>query len=143
MSENPGRFQVSLGAIIEQKETGKILLVKRADDYDFRPGEWEFMSGRMNQYEEPEDALRREVKEETGLDVEIIKPFTTYHIFRGEKSPEKEVIGIVFWCKTNSDNVMLSKEHDNYKWVKPENALDMVSIPGMKEDIKRFIEERD
>jgi len=64
---------VSLGAIIEQKETGKILLVKRADDYDFRPGEWEFMSGRMNQYEEPEDALRREVKEETGLDVEITK----------------------------------------------------------------------
>ena len=48
-----------------------ILLIKRSVEPQI--GEWAFPSGYVNRYETPEDALKREVKEETGLDVDINK----------------------------------------------------------------------
>jgi len=46
--ENPvGRFMVAAGAIIELGDTGKILIIKRADDLDWQPGTWEIVYGRL------------------------------------------------------------------------------------------------
>ena len=138
---NEGRFMVAVGAIVQNTTTNKILLVQRSDKADFEPGTWEFITGRMKQFEEPQDALKREIKEEVNLDVEVIKPFTIFHIFRAEKVAEKEIIGIVYWCKTDSEDVTLSPEHQDYKWVTASEALEIIKHPGVKEDIKTFIKE--
>lgn len=142
MANKIGKFLVATGAIIENSSTGKILLLKRSEQKDFTPGIWEYITGRLYQFEEPEDGLKREIKEETGLEVEIIKPISIFHIFRGEKTAENELVGIMYWCRTNTEEVKVSEEHSGYRWITAGEALKMIEKPGMQEDIKAFIREQ-
>ncbi len=138
-----GRFMVAMGAIIENTKTGKILLAKRHSKNSAFPDLWEDITGRMKQFEEPEEGLRREVKEETGLDItEIVKPLTVFHFFRGEEVPELEVIGMVFWVKTDQEEVTISQEHQEFRWLTPQQALELVDHPGITRDIQAFIHEK-
>jgi 8-oxo-dGTP diphosphatase len=133
---------VAVGAIIEHVPTGKILLMQRAATADYRPGMWEDLTGRMKQFEEPEDALRREVHEETGLEIEVVKPIKIFHLYRGDRAPENELVGIVYWCTAQSDRVTLSHEHDDYRWLLPHEAIALADDPGIRDDIEAFIRER-
>lgn len=142
MPEQNGRFIVSMGAIIESKKTGKILLLKRSVVKDFSAGIWEYVTGRLHQFEEPLDGLRREIREEAGLEVEIIKPLNTFHIFRGERVAEKEVVGIMYWCQADTEMVKTSEEHSEYQWVTAEEALEIITKPSMQADIRAFKREK-
>ena len=142
MNNEEGKFMVSVGAMIEHDATGKILLLKRTHKADFSPGIWEDITGRMKQFEEPEHALVREVQEEAGLEIEIIKPIKIFHLFRGEKSADNEIIGIIYLCKSKSDKVTISGEHTEYRWVTPQEALEMIDNPSIKKDIEAFIAEK-
>jgi 8-oxo-dGTP diphosphatase len=133
---------VAVGAMIEHAPTGRILLMQRAATADYAPGLWEDLTGRMKQFEEPEDALRREVREETGLEIEIVKPIKIFHLYRGERTAQNELVGIVYWCTAQSDHVTLSHEHDAYRWLLPREALEMADDPGIRCDIEAFIAER-
>jgi 8-oxo-dGTP diphosphatase len=99
------------------------------------------MGGRIKQFEEPEEALRREVREETGLEIEILKPLAVFHDYRGEKTAENELLIITYWCKAKSDQVVLSEEHTEYRWVSPEEALELAEHVGVRRDIQVFIDE--
>lgn len=132
-----------MGAIIEHPTENKILLLKRTPKADYSPGIWEEITGRLDQYEEPFDGLKREIMEEAGIEVEIYKPLTIFHIFRGEKTAENELVGIIFHCKAKSEKVTVSEEHTGYGWYKPQEALDLVEHPGVKNDIKAYIEKKD
>ena len=143
MPEDAGRFMVALGAIIEHATTGRILLLKRSATADFSGGIWEHITGRKHQMEPPHDALRREVREETGLDIEVMCPLGVFHIFRGpEKIPANELVGIVFWCRSADAAVVLSDEHVDYQWLDAEDALALVDNSGIQDDIRRFIRVR-
>jgi 8-oxo-dGTP diphosphatase len=139
--DEEGRFLVALGAVIEHPETGRILLLKRAEDVDWLPGVWEDIGGRMKQFEKPEDALRREVREESGLEIEIVKPINVFHLFHGEMTARNELIIITYWCRAASDVVVLSHEHSEYRWMLPEEALQLAEHPGVKADIEAFMTE--
>ncbi len=140
-AEQEGRFTVAVGAVIEHTDSGKILLMKRAATADYLPDIWEDLMGRVKQFEEPADALKREVREECGLEVEILKPLAIFHDYRGEITAENEWIGITYWCKASSDRVVLSNEHSAYRWVSPQHALDLAEHPGVRMDIEAFIKE--
>ncbi len=58
-----------LAAVVLVEARGKLVLVKRAIEPAL--GRWSFPSGYVDRGEAVEDAARREVKEETGLDVEL------------------------------------------------------------------------
>ena len=64
----PGNFQVAITATIEKNE--KIFVTKRSKNVANEAGLWETVSGRMEQTETFEEALKREIKEELG-EVEI------------------------------------------------------------------------
>jgi 8-oxo-dGTP pyrophosphatase MutT (NUDIX family) len=137
---NPvGRFMVAVGAIIELKNTGKILILKRNKNLDWHAGEWEIHYGRIAQFENLESSLKREAHEETGLtDLQIIKPLTAWHIFRGREKAENELIGITFHCRTKTEKVKISDEHAGYRWVKPEEALKLIKIEGIRHDVETY-----
>ena len=61
---------VSVAAIITriENETLEILLTKRSDTMPTFPGAWALAGGHVDEYETREQAVIREVKEETGLD---------------------------------------------------------------------------
>lgn len=64
-------------------------------------------------------SLKREVMEETGLDVNIFNPFAVwYHEFPKESRNYGKVVYLVaFKAKYLSGDVKLSDEHNNFKWV--------------------------
>jgi 8-oxo-dGTP diphosphatase len=144
MTNGIGRFMVAVGALIENTQTGKILLMKRSPQKDYAPSVWEIVTGRMENFEGVEQALKREVKEETGLDdITIIKPIRISTFFRGEKVAEKEVVVTTFHCQSKSDTVTISDEHSECKWVTPQEALEIVKNFddfSVADDIKAFIE---
>lgn len=133
----PGSFQVALEAVIEKD--GQILLTRRSFDRDHAPGEWETLTTRVESAKTFEQALKREVKEEVGLEVEIVRPFHTFHFYRG---PAKiEHLGVSFWCRYQGGQVALNpREQISYQWVSPEEALSIVSDESILRAINKFRE---
>ena len=85
--------------------------------------------------------MKREVFEELGIkEVKILKVVRVWHIFRGTKKAENELIGITFHCRTQHYKIKISKEHSQYKWVTPKEALKLITNDGIKGDIMKFIE---
>jgi len=95
------------GAVIKNK---KALLLHRKD-----PNVWEFPSGRIEYGEHPSETAKREVKEETGLDVTVEKLLAIGSTIRPDK--EHEIV-LCFLCKPKKGKVILGeKDHTEYKWL--------------------------
>ena len=140
-TQNPvGRFMVAVGAVIASPD-GKILLIKRSEKLDWHPGEWESMYGRIAQHEDPKDGLTRELKEELGISVAVGRLLTCWHIYRGhEETAENELVGITFLATTNQIEIKLSDEHEEYRWVTPEEAKELIKVEGIHRDIQAYID---
>ncbi|MEK7517510.1 MAG: NUDIX hydrolase [Patescibacteria group bacterium] len=67
--------QVSTGALLFNNKKGA-LFVKRADTENFKPGLWELPGGGSDFGEIPEQALKREIKEECGIDIKVLNSLT-------------------------------------------------------------------
>jgi 8-oxo-dGTP diphosphatase len=112
---------VATKALIERD--GKILVVRESSAYQdgVNAGKYDVVGGRITPGEKLEDALRREVKEETELDIEIGSPFFAdeslpHPVVRGE---EWQVVKIYFPCKAASGEVALSEDHSEFLWIDP------------------------
>ena len=105
------RFAVTAGALITDA-SGRVLLLK----HRFRPGAgWGMPGGFIEAGEQPEEALRRELREEVGLEVEKLKLFTT----RAFKTPNQ--IEIVFTARAVGDTNQLSFEIQKAAWFSPDD----------------------
>ena len=105
------RFAVTAGAIITDPR-GRVLLLK----HRFRPGTgWGMPGGFIEEGEQPEDAVRRELREEVGLEVDQLKLFTT-RAFRVPKQVE-----IVFCCHALGDTDRLNFEIQKAVWFSPDD----------------------
>lgn len=62
-------FGVAIKGIIVKD--GKFLILLKSDSEDVNPNTFDFPGGRLNFGEMLDEALKREIKEETGLDIEI------------------------------------------------------------------------
>ena len=96
----------------------EILIVKRSL-HDSHPGLWEMPGGALEYGEQPSQGALREIKEETNLDTEVLHPISVISGF-SKKNPSVQVVRIAFLCFTsNSESLILSAEHSDYKWVNP------------------------
>lgn len=76
---------VSVGAIVFN-EKGEVFLSKRSQNCKNERGCWEFPGGSVEFGEKLEDAVKREIREEYGIEVEIIKQFPAEdHLIPAEK----------------------------------------------------------
>ena len=106
----------SVEAIIRDRED-RILVLKRNNAP--AKGEWWFPGGRVHKGETLSEALIREVKEETGLNIEVANLVGVYtRLF-----PERHDIAIVFLCSLNDSNIRLNHEHSNAKFLSIKRAL--------------------
>lgn len=75
-------------------------------------GEWWFPGGRIRKGESLEQTLRREIEEETGLELRSFKLVNVYsRVF-----PERHDITIVYLCKCEDGDVILNGEHSEYRF---------------------------
>ncbi len=88
---------------------------------EFLPGEWEVPGGGIEVDESPIEGLRREIKEECGLDVKVVPEPLAMGEYLIEKTDEKVYrIEFTFKCEWDgTGNVKLSEEHDEFAWVSP------------------------
>jgi 8-oxo-dGTP diphosphatase len=113
-----GRFLGGVAALIWDPRTKRYLILRRAAHRDFQAGAWECVTGRVDQGESYEEALYREVQEETGLKVQIEFLIGSTHFYRGDPIPENELLGIIYSCQLSGEKkVEIHEEHSEMRWV--------------------------
>jgi 8-oxo-dGTP diphosphatase len=122
------RAGVCVGAAIFRGDA--LLLLRRVPDF---PGCWELPGGSVEEGEELTAALSREIREETGLTVNIGRPFfvSTFEA-DGQEERRVTVVAIEFLCSVSVDDaVRLSPaEHDLFAWVRREDLAAYRLVPG-------------
>ncbi len=102
------------GPIIAVKFGERLLLLKRANG-DSNGGLWEFPTETFEDTDLTIHATaERGLKEETGLEARDMK----YLGDARKKEGDKILIGYAYVAHSSSNGVKLSKEHDEYRWVK-------------------------
>jgi len=97
-------------AIIEND--GKVLCAQRSESMHL-PLKWEFPGGKVEDGEDPEDCLKREIIEELGIEISIIERLpSTIHRYPGRISFEL----IPFLCRLVGGELYI-REHRQVKWL--------------------------
>ena len=91
------KYQGKTAAAIITFPENKILLIKRATPPFL--GYWALPGGRVEKNEAVEQTVIREVKEETGVDVEILRKIGEYHEQGIERGIEYDYHPTCFWVK--------------------------------------------
>lgn len=111
---------IGVDAIILSEDGDKVLLIKRGSKAYH--GMWGFVSGVVEWGEEIEETVVREAKEETHLDVEVVKFVGRYYDKKG-RHPTKTMICLPHICKVVGGE--LQADADDAKWFKLTEVKDM------------------
>ena len=104
------RFQVTAGAVVINEE-GRVLLLKHV----FRAGSgWGIPGGFLETGEQPEEALRREFREETGMELESAE----IAFIRAHKKPPR--VEIIYRCRASGEVKLGSYEIKGGEWFPPD-----------------------
>lgn len=114
----------------------KFLLIQRAPKDDSLPGFWELPSGGIDEGENMETSVIREVKEESGIDIssyDLKLVDSESYSFTKENGDIKNVTETTYLVSLdNTPEVILSDEHVNYQWV---SLLELEDVFEDKEDL--------
>jgi 8-oxo-dGTP diphosphatase len=108
---------------------GKVLLLKIRSKSAHDAGRWEIPGGKVKKCEFFDEALKREYLEETGLDVDVV---SLYNVVRHDytackTSEEVKSIQLIMKVTCESDDVKISREHDDFGWFSWDEVEDMIS----------------
>ncbi|KKP79547.1 MAG: nucleotide exchange factor GrpE [Candidatus Moranbacteria bacterium RIFOXYC12_FULL_36_13] len=116
-------MEITVKAVVIS-EDGQTLILKRVKDSDTNPDKWDIPGGLLEAGETIEKALKREIKEETGLEVEI-GPVIRVSEFPKETKQfkkEKRSLRFIAYCQGNTE-VKLSDEHSEFLWLEIDEAV--------------------
>ena len=120
MTEKHITLRVAAKALIVDAD-GRVLILREASTYKdgTNVGRYHLPGGRLEDGEAFYDGLAREVKEETGLTVEPVRP-----LYVGEWRPvirdvPHQIIAMFMLCSAQKVSTKLSDEHDEALWIHP------------------------
>lgn len=117
-------------------DNNKILILQRSEKEKIYPNLWELPSGKKKLLEKTEEALAREFKEETNIDIKIINVISIFD-YVIEKSDEindsTQINFLVNFLNENKD-VKISKEHRDYAWI-DEVSLDKFGLTELTKEV--------
>jgi nucleoside triphosphatase len=127
--------EVAVGGLVINNK-GEIFLMK---SHKWK-GKYTIPGGHIETGESAEEALKREVKEETSLEVYDIR-FISYQDFIFDEAywKKKHFIFLDFSCRTNYYEARLNDEAQEYIWVNAEQALKMDIEPYSKRTIEEYL----
>ena len=130
------------GAGIISNEKGEILLVK-----DIRRG-WVFPGGQVEIGENVIDGVKREILEETGMEIDVGEVFCissntcTYPGYNGVKEVPTKIM-LDFICTVKGGTLRPSDENSESEFFPKEEALKLIQAPAIKERFKAYLEYTD
>jgi 8-oxo-dGTP diphosphatase len=126
--QSPTRPQLAVSAVIFRD--GRVLLVRRARSP--AKGFYSLPGGRVEFGESLHTALRREVNEETGLQIEIVGLAGWREVLPESKGGGHYLI-MSFAARWIANDVVLNEELDDYKWLPPGEFGDLKLTGGLFE----------
>ena len=114
------------------KDGDKIFATERGYG-DFKGG-WEFPGGKIEAGEIPQEALKREIKEELDVDIEVHDLIETVEY----DYPEFHLSMECFWCEIINGKLVL-KEHQAARWLTKETINDVEWLPADLDVVNKLI----
>ena len=110
-----------------------ILLLKRNAQRRTSPNKWQTPSGFINEGESAEEAVLREVKEETALEGIIKKSGSVFEVV--DEWARWIIIPFLILAKSNKV-VIDTREHSDFRWVRVNEVSSFECVKGIEEDLK-------
>lgn len=119
---------------------GKILIVRRSDKVRTMKNKWAGISGYIEANETALDRALKEIQEEVGLKKEDLKLVTASEPLE-VPDEKRDILWIVHphLFKTSNTNIKLDWEHDQYKWIDPEDITNYDTVLMLKETLLRCL----
>jgi len=121
---------------------GHVLILRESSAYEDagNVARYDVPGGRIKPGEHFRDSLLREIKEETDLVVKLGWPFFVNEwrpVVRGE---QWQIVGTFFEAFADSDAVVLSKDHDQFEWIKPSDFKNYPVIENLKFAFEAYLQ---
>lgn len=117
------KFRTVVKGLITFK--GQILIGKKEENEDHPiGGKWHILGGHLEYGEQPEEAMEREAKEETGIDVEVHQIVDVMTWDNGES------LQMLYHCEASSMDAEADDDLQEVKWVEPGEIKGMIHDEG-------------
>ena len=121
-----------VGGIIVRE--GEVFCTQRG--YGAWQGWWEFPGGKMEAGESPQEALRREIREELEAEVKVGELLETVEW----DYPNFHLTMHCFWCRLLSDSLCL-KEHQAAAWLSADNLRSVKWLPADEGLVEKILQQ--
>lgn len=125
-------YGLTVRGVIKNSD-GEILIVKRHPKSRTDPEMWELPGGKVEQGEHFADALVREIKEETDLDVEV---GDFCEAVQNDYS-HKRTVQLMMYLEDAKGNVKISEEHTGFMWASLEKIKTLESSTSLEKLLKK------
>lgn len=123
---------------------GKYLIAKMPKDLGVFPGQWAIPGGGLDEGETMEEGLRREMREEVGLEISDIRPFyfrddRREKLMRDGSVQEVYMVYLVFECEAVNKQVELGDEFEEYVWVELSEVFEYELNEATRDTFERLV----
>lgn len=111
----------------------RMLVLKRGTSVEFSPNLWDLPGGKVEENESLREAVKREAKEESGLDVELENEhFFIYHY------PNGKIDIYAFRVKLISGKISLDEKHTEFRWISKNDWKNLDYTPSVTATLKEL-----
>ena len=126
-------YGLTMRGIVKNSE-GKILVLRRHPKSKTNPHRWELPGGKIEKCEYFDEALVREIKEETGLNVKVGDFCEAVQ----DDYTHKRTVQLIMYAKDITGEVKISDEHDDWMWA----SLDEINSLEITSSLEKIIKKR-
>ena len=129
------RLWARLGVKGALLRNGRLLLLRRRPDLDLWPGLWDLPGGGVAPNETLEEALVREVREETGFNVRVGRVLdVSFQWVQVRAEPQFPSVVPCYRCSTASRATprLDPSEHTEFAWVTKQELRDLAAVPRLR-----------
>jgi 8-oxo-dGTP pyrophosphatase MutT (NUDIX family) len=131
-------LQLAQKAVLYSNDS--VLMIQKSAADPFNPLKWEIPGGRLQVGEELSDHLKREVREEVGLEIDIGPPLAMWQWTMGSGAAAKTVVAVSRLCYPLTSEVSFAGNEDTdyiaaWKWVPVGDVASLDLIPTARDAI--------